>query len=32
MIVKKLSDAHGGRFPSAKYKEDKVAAGIAELM
>ena len=32
MIVKKLSDARGGRFPGAKYNEDKVAAGIAELM
>ena len=32
MIVKKLSDAHGGRFPGAKYNEDKVAAGVAELM
>ncbi|MDE6786457.1 MAG: relaxase/mobilization nuclease domain-containing protein [Muribaculaceae bacterium] len=32
MIVKKLSDAHGGRCPSAKYNEDKVAAGVAELM
>ena len=32
MIVKKLSDARGGRFPGAKYNEDKVAAGVAELM
>ena len=32
MIVKKLSDAKGGGFPGAKYNEDKVAAGIAELM
>ena len=32
MIVNKLSDARGGRFPGAKYNEDKVAAGIAELM
>ncbi len=32
MIVKKLSDARGGRFPGAKYNEDKVADGVAELM
>lgn len=32
MIVKKLSDARGGRFPGAKYNEDKVAVGVAELM
>ena len=32
MIVKKLSDAKGGGFPGARYNEDKVAAGIAELM
>ncbi|MDE6409208.1 MAG: relaxase/mobilization nuclease domain-containing protein [Muribaculaceae bacterium] len=32
MIVKKLSDAKGGGFPGAKYNEDKVAAGVAELM
>lgn len=32
MIVKKLSDVSGGGFPGAKYNEDKVAAGVAELM
>ncbi len=32
MIVKKLSDVKGGGFPGAKYNEDKVAAGVAELM
>ena len=32
MIVKKLSDAKGGGFPGARYNEDKVAAGVAELM
>ena len=32
MIVKKLSDAKGGGFPGARYNEDKVAAGVAELV
>ena len=32
MIIKKLSDVKGGGFPGAKYNEDKVAAGVAELM
>ena len=32
MIVKKLSDAKGGGFPGARYNEDKVADGVAELM
>ena len=32
MIVKKLSDVKGGGFPGAKYNEDKVTAGVAELM
>lgn len=32
MIVKKLSDVSGGAFPSARYNEMKVAAGVAQLM
>lgn len=32
MIVKKLSNVSGGRFPGAGYNEMKVAAGMAHLM
>ena len=32
MIVKKLRQVGGGRFPAAGYNEEKVQEGVAELL
>ena len=32
MIVRKLGQAGGGRFPAAGYNENKVLEGVADLL
>ena len=32
MIVRKLGQAGGGRFPAAGYNENKVQEGVADLL